>query len=241
MTNTRKILWILFTAALALNVLTWLSVRTTQARWINVPPVPSASGASGFAVGDMQFAYRIISIMLQNMGDSGGRTTSLKDYDYEALQGWFFLADQLDPHSGFMPFLASLYFGSVPDPEKLESVIEYLRVIGSRPEGQNWRWLAHAVFLARFHMKDLDKAYELAEELAAIDNENMPVWTRQTPVFVLTARGDKEMAYDLMLEILKSSADNVHPNEVNEMRLFICTRLLDLVQAQKDPLCENLP
>ncbi|MBK7361245.1 MAG: hypothetical protein IPJ01_02730 [Micavibrio sp.] len=47
-----------FALVIALQVLAWLQVRTEQARWLNVPQVPSENGAAAFALGDRQFAYR---------------------------------------------------------------------------------------------------------------------------------------------------------------------------------------
>lgn len=238
---SRKYISATFTIVLALNVMIWLSVRDVRAKWLNVPPVPSLSGAASFGIGDQQFAYRVIGIMLQNLGDTGGNSTPLKNYNYDDLARWFFLADKLDPQSNFIPFLAAYYFGAVQDPEKLSPLIEYLRVVGNRPEGQKWRWLAQAVNMEMHGVKDLDKAYELARELADLSTPDMPEWTRQMPVFVLKARGDNEAAYDVMLEILKSSASKLDPAEVNYMRDYMCNTLLPPEKAKDNPLCQNIP
>ena len=90
-----KILELLLVVAVLLNILTWFHGRFTSAKWLNVPSVPSHNASSVFALGDQQFSYRVIGNMLQNLGDTGGRSTALRDYDYERLSGWFFLADKL--------------------------------------------------------------------------------------------------------------------------------------------------
>jgi len=236
-----KILKAVLAFVLAVNILTWFYAREAQGRWLNVPPVPGKLGVVSFSLGDKQFAYRSLGIVLQNLGDTGGRTTSLKDYDYDRLTQWFFLMDDLDPISDFVPFLASYYFGGVQDPKKFRPVLDYLAEIGTRPEGQKWRWLAQGVYLARYRMNDLDKALELAYKLARVENDDMPGWARQMPGFVLTAKGEKEAAYALMVETLKSSADKLDPTEVNYMREYICTRILDENEARGHPLCQNIP
>ncbi|GJL84519.1 MAG: hypothetical protein DHS20C02_02940 [Micavibrio sp.] len=239
--HREKILKFLLSIAVLANVLTWVYARDVQARWTNVPPVPNELGAAGFALGDKQFAYRALGLMLQNMGDTGGRSTALQDYNYEELTKWLFLMDQLDSESNYVPYLASYYFGSVQKPEMLRPMMDYFVAVGNTPYGEKWRWLAQGVYLARFRMNDLDKALEMAHVLAKIDNDQMPVWARQMPGFVLTAQGEKEAAYAIMVETLKSSADKLHPNEVNAMRAYICIRILDIEEARTHPLCQDIP
>lgn len=229
----------LLAVAVVLNILLWASVRDTRSEWANVPPVPGVTGAASFALGDTQLAYRGIGIMLQNLGDEGGRATPLKAYNYDELAKWFYIEDQLDPHSAYIPSLAAYYFSAVEDPDKLHPVLDYLATVGSRPEGQNWRWLAQAVHIARFVMGDLDKALILARRLAAVDNPDMPPWTRQMPAFILEAKGDKDDALSIMIEILRSDAEKLDPTEINYMRDYICNRILDEKAALAHPLCQD--
>ena len=230
-----------FTIAIVLiaNIYLWFSVRTVQGEWMNVPPPPSLILSSANGLGDTSFSYRINGLMLQNMGDTGGQTTSLKDYNYENLSKWFYLQDHLDNKSDFTPYLAAFYFGGVQEPEKYRPVIDYLEDIGASTYAEKWRWLAQAVYFARFRLNDYDRALELADKLATLPKEGMPGWARQMPAFVVAQSGDKEAAYILLLEILRSSADKLHPNEVNSMVLYICTRLLTSEKAKQDPLCQK--
>ncbi len=239
--NTEQILAALFTLVILINVLTWFYARDIKGYWINVPPVPGEIGAVSFALGDKQFAYRGLGIMLQNLGDTGGNSTALKDYDFNELTKWFFLMDRLDPKSDYMPFLAAYYFGGSQEPEKIRPMLDYLIQAGGKPEGQKWRWLAQGVYLARYRLNDLDKALEMAHILAKIDNDDMPGWARQMPGMVLTAKGEKEAAYAIMVETLKSSADKLHPAEVNFMRAYICEQVLDADEASAHPLCQDIP
>ncbi len=225
---------------LVINILFWFSVRFTQASWNNVPPAPEENYAAFSGLGDTSFAYRLNGLMVQNLGDTGGRFTSLKDYDFDRLSIWFDLQDVLDERSDFMPYLAAYYFGSVQEAEKFRPLLPYLEKVGVRPYGEKWRWLAQGVFLARFRINDLDRALELANLLSESEDKDVPSWARQMPAFIMSAQGEKEAAYGLMLEILKSSADRLHPSEVYSMRLFMCERLLKQEEASNNPLCEGL-
>lgn len=237
----RHKLWFILIVAVMLNLASWLSVRKISTKWLNVPEVPALNTAIGFGLGDAQLAYRQIGIMIQNLGDTGGRSTPLKAYNYDRLGQWFFLVDKLDPKSHFMPFIAAYYFANVDDSQKLSNVVDYLAVVGQRPGQERWRWLAQAVYIARWQMKDLDKALALSKILASLNEPDLPLWTKQMPAFVLNAKGNKEEAAAVMMEILKSSVDKIHPNEVNHTKDYICTRILTEKEAEKTSLCQNIP
>ncbi len=225
---------------LCLNIMAWFWARDMQVSWGNVPPAPKQEYASSIGLGDKSFAYRINSLMVQNLGDTGGRVTSLEDYDYERLVEWFYLQDSLDEKSSFIPYLASHLFGAVQQPEKYRPIIGYLKQAGERDYQENWRWLVQAIYYARFRLNDIDLALELAYKLADNENKNRPAWTSQMPAFVLTQKGEKEAAYSLMLEMLKSSADKLHPNEVYNTKIFMCTRLISKEDAMLNPLCDGI-
>ena len=235
----RLALYGLFALVLALQVFVWIQVRDDRARWLNVPPVPSSFGATAFALGDTQFAYRIIGITLQNFGDSGGRVTAFHEYDYERLAAWLRLASRLDPISNYAPGLAAYYFSAVDDPKRIDFLAEYLHDVGLSTEGEKWRFLAQAIYLKRFKVGDMDTAYEWSLELAMMDKPNMPAWTKQMPAFIKNAEGDKQAAYDILVEIIKSGKNKMSKEEINAMTGYICERILVESEAKKDPLCQG--
>lgn len=236
-------LWLCFALIFSLNLVLWQFTRPRQEVWINVPPVPTEQSVALSSLGDLQFAYRSLSVMLQNLGDEGGRMTPLRDYNFPDLGRWFFLMDRLDSRSNYIPYIAAYYYGAVNGDEvaeKLRPVVDYLHAVGSSDEGEKWRWLAHAVYLARFKMHDLDYALSMARELSAMGFrrlDDMPPWTRQMPAFVLNAKGDKQAALALMMGLLSSVGDKVHPAEVNHTRGYICEQILTPEEAAKFPLC----
>lgn len=226
-----------FLAALLAQVMVWMHLRPQQAEWANVPPAPSERAATMSMLGDPQLAYRAIGIMLQNLGDSGGRTTALKDYNYTRLGRWFIVQEELDPVSNYTPLLAAFYFGATEDVDDLGPVIDYLARVGESSHSSKWRWLAQAIYLSRFKQNDLDKALKLSYRLAALYRPGMPAWVVQMPTFILAQKGDQEAAYDLAIQILQGDTSNMHPNEINFMREYICTRILNEQQAAINPLC----
>lgn len=233
--------YLCFALAVAANIAFWTGSHQKRSIWRNVPPVPSVDGAAAMGLGDPQFAYRAQGLMLQNLGDTGGRETALKDYDYAALEKWFGLADALDPRSNYVPMLASWYFGATTVPEQMEHVINYLEKIGQRPDGEKWRWLAYSVYLAWHGMGDMNRALELAELLARNTAPDAPEWTRNMPALVLNARGDKAAAYAILTGILSSDARKLDRAEINNIRIYICNQILDSRMRETDPLCQGVP
>lgn len=232
-------LWLALLLLLGAQILAWSDVRNVRAHWANVPPVPNRAGFTAFSLGDPQFAYRIAGLMLQNLGNTGGRTEKFEAYDYDRLGQWFQLSRNLDDESNFVPFLAAYYFSAVEGVDRLKPLVNYLEFAGQDKGIRKWQWLAQATYLSRYKIKDMNEAYRLANMLAALPDPSLPYWAKQMPAFVLMDSGDKKAAYDIMVEILKSSRDTMPVEEVNFMLSYICTRILDAEGAKTDPLCEG--
>ncbi len=235
-----SVLYIIFFLVLTAQIAMSFALHPVKTFFETVPPVPTPRAASIHFLGDRELAYRSFGTMIQNFGDTGGNHTALKNYNFERLSRWFFLEHELNPKSDYIPFLAAYYFGGSQDTSKLSPVIDYLEIAGNSAEGEKWRWLGQAVYLARFRMNDYDRALGLAYKLSDLYGPGLPGWVKQMPAFVQLQMGEKEAAHAFMLEILKESAENMHPNEVSFMVDYICTRLLDAQKSKTDPLCQDM-
>ena len=191
-------------------------------------------------LGDTQYSYRLTAVMLQNLGDGGGRTTNFALYDYSNLIEWFHLEDLLDKRSNFIPLLAAFYYGNTKSKDDLRKIVEYLEVVGLRTGQERWRWLAQAVFIARYKIVDLDLSLDLANKLATHPEQGRPAWTYQMPAFVMNAKGEEEAAFELLINLIKDRGEQLHPNEVNFTYHYICRELLDRNDPIRDELCKNV-
>lgn len=232
MPRDRIITYIIFLMFLVGNIAFWMYSKNLKVSWLNIPPAPTKAEANLSFLGDDEMAYRSYAVMLQNIGSLNGDIKSLKEYDYKRLQEWLFLEYALNSHSDNVPMLAAYYFGAVEDPEKLGYILDYLKIVGENPEGEKWRWLGHAVFLAKHKLNDNDKALELAYILADNKSPDLADWARQMPVFVLHDKGDSDLAYEIMLNLLITNADKLDPAEMFYMKDYICNTL---VPSQKKP------
>lgn len=206
--------------AVAACVALWHTTYPLKSKWEGLPPPTSKIEAVLYGYGDYQLAYRNIGMMLQNTGDVGGNVTNLKDYDYKAIQAWLWTTYDLDPKANYVPSLAAFYFGAVNEKQRVSYLIDYLAKVGQDPGLERWRWLAHAVYLARFEMKDYDRALTLANELAALPDPDMPIWTKQMPAFVMTKVGKKQAARDLLMTIMATDK-TIDPAEINQTCWYI--------------------
>lgn len=228
-----------FVLSLVSNIALMRHIRLEQPAWTNVPPPPSATAISLAFLGDRELAFRSSALTLQNFGNMTGQIQALKDYNYTNLGKWFWMEDALNKKSDYVPFLAAYYFGGTQNPHQLYPVIDYLRVVGKYPGGEKWRWLGQAVFLARHKLEDQKLALELAEELATTYHAGMPAWPLQMKAIIASDMGEKEMAYDMMVEMLRTESARMHPNEVNFMLDYICNKILSPVQKGRDALCQG--
>jgi hypothetical protein len=241
--SRNNILYVFFLLMLVCNVMLWVYSHRQYARWANVPPVPDKSGIVSFALGDRQLAYRSTGLMLQNLGNTGADNEPFQNYDYGRIGKWLELGDRLDSRSDHLPFLAAFYFGATQNPAQLPPIVDFLAKAGRRDDGagEKWRWLAQAVYLARWREHDMGLALQLAQELAEKWHPGRPLWIKQMPAFVMTAAGDKKTAYGLMLRILKEEQGKVQQAELNNTMIFICQRILDKEEAVNNELCKTLP
>ncbi len=238
--RARLKIYAVFLVVLILNVAYWWATHRLYPKWINVPNAPTENGLLLSFLGDRSFAYRSWALGLQNFGNIGFETQPLKNYNYAELNRWFFLLDKMDPYSDSVPMLVAFYFSATQNPkEHIPYLISYLEEVGARPEGQKWRWLVQAVYLARHKLEDKQEALRISYKLKDMYQPGMPAWVLNMPAFISLDMGDKQVAYDLFVEILKSSAQDLHPNEVNWMVENICTKILTPAEARVNPLCQK--
>lgn len=211
-------------AGLAGQLLFWSQAHSIRIPWSGVSLAPAPAAARITGLGDAQFYYRAAGLGLQNMGDWAGELTPLVAYDYGRLAGWFTLLSQMDPKSQYVPSFAAYYFGQSRNPDQVRQIIGYLQQLAVENPQQHWRWLAYGTYLARYRVKDPVLGLALAKQLAALPAQNMPVWTRQLPAFVLADAGEREAARDILEAILMTTPD-LHPAEQFFIRNYIDTRL----------------
>lgn len=217
-------LFIIISTLFASLVYTWLFLQKVPPSFTILERPPNKSLEKVKFLCDDNMIFRANSVYLQNAGDTFGRVTALRNYNYADVYNWLKLLESFDSYSNYTPALASYYFGVTDIKDDLIYIMNFLEENYYINPTRKWWWLYIALHIANHKLKDSDKALELAKILAATPNHNAPKWAREMPAFILEKRGELEEA----LKVIKDLADNYDDfaqSEINFMNYFIKERL----------------
>ncbi len=199
-----------------------------------VPDVPGRQALHALTFGDDQFYFRILAFNIQNAGDTFGRSTSLRYYDFNKLYMWFNLLDELDPKSNMIPAMATYYFSQTQNTADVRYVVDYLYTHSIRDVGAKWWWLVQSIYLAMHKLNDNDLALKVSKPLV---DKSVPVWAQQMAAVVREKRGEMQDAYNIMQTIKEhAEARDIKDMDLKYMTYFIKERLhrLEKIQDSKD-------
>lgn len=194
-----------------------------------VPDVPGRQALHALTFGDNEFYFRVLTFTLQNAGDTYGRFTALRYYDFNKLYHWFRLLDELDSRSNMIPGLACYYFAQTQNTADVRYIVDYLYAHATRDVEHKWWWLLQSIYLAMHKLNDMDLALKVAEPL---QNDKVPVWARQMTAVVHEQRGEMEDALHIM-EAIKDNVKTIPEADLNYMTYFVKERLGKLEESKK--------
>lgn len=202
-----------------------------------VPDVPGREALHALTFGDNQFYFRILAFNLQNAGDTFGRSTSLRYYDFNKLYLWFNLLDELDARSNIIPAMATYYFSQTQNTADVRYVVDYLYTHSTRDVGAKWWWLVQAIYLTMHKLDDKDLALKVSSPLV---NKAVPVWAQQMAAVVREKRGEMEDAYNIMQTIKeRADANDIKDMDLKYMNYFIKERLRRLEKIEEEKSKNN--
>lgn len=204
-----------------------------------VPDVPGRQALHAMTFGDDQFYFRILAFNIQNAGDTFGRSTSLRYYDFNKLYMWFNLLDELDTKSNMIPAMATYYFSQTQNTADVRYVVDYLYTHSTRDVGGKWWWLVQSIYLAMHKLNDNDLALKVSAPLV---DKTVPVWAQQMAAVVREKRGEMEDAYNIMQTIKEhAESKDIKDMDLKYMTYFIKERLhrLEKIQDSKDKKNNN--
>lgn len=217
----RNFLFILF--FFTLNVLFFIEIKHIKPKLNIVPPVIGEKHVDALALGDKQFYFRVLGLKIQNAGDSFGRFSALKEYDYERLERWFLLLDKIDNESNFIPTLAGYYFSQTQNIPDVIHIINYLRSHSKYNLQKKWWWLIQSAFLAESKLKNYDLALEISYEIKNLPPD-APPWAKYFSSIILAKIGDNDKAAEMM-SVLIHNHDDINEQEWNFIKFFFKDRL----------------
>lgn len=222
-----------FLAALVLlQVGYWYKTKDITPEMGIVPDVPGREALHALTFGDDQFYFRILAFNLQNAGDTFGRSTSLRYYDFNKLYLWFNLLDELDAKSNMIPAMATYYFSQTQNTADVRYVVDYLYTHSMRDVGVKWWWLVQSIYLAMHKLEDKDLALKVSAPLV---HKDVPVWAQQMAAVVREKRGEMEDAYNIMQTIKEhAESKDIKEMDLKYMTYFIKERLHRMEKIEEE-------
>jgi tetratricopeptide (TPR) repeat protein len=227
----------------------WRGTKSIKPEMEIIPQVPSKEMIKIMALGDEELIFRFYSYKLQFVGDTFGRITPLKNYDYSKLYKWWDLLDQINPKSNILAYMVAYYFSATQTPEKqVPYVIKFLEEHADQNPEDKWWWYSQAIYNAKFKIDDTEAALRIARKLASLPSDlDIPIWTRQLEAFIYEDKGQFEKACDIVVNVVRDfGEDKLSQGEMNFIYNFITERLAALNEADEksgivvSPECREL-
>jgi hypothetical protein len=174
---------------------------------------PTAAERQALSFGDAQFLYRAWGLDLQNAGDTGGRATPMRRYNYDYVMGWLDALQTLDARSQFHTFLAAHYFSQTPNAGDVRRMVAFIVQDAAANPTSKWQWFVHAAVMAQRQLEDLPLALRIAEQMAAYDLPDVPPWARMFPAVILEKMSRKAEARALVEHVLSREQNTLSPQE----------------------------
>ena len=217
----------IFIVLLVVQIVFWSKYVSIKAELEVVSTPPNEKTMEAFSFGDKEYYFRLKSFQVQNMGDTFGRFTSLKKYDYKKLYAWFIELEKLNYNSNYLPSLMAYYFSQTPIVEDKSYVVDFLTQHALKQPEKKWWWLYQASYIANYEVKNKDLAVELALKLKEVAPQSAPLWAKQTAGMFLAQKGNGCEAVRVISEIMNELENNTvksieeKEKEVNYMRFFL--------------------
>jgi hypothetical protein len=236
--NKTRIIFCCFMLFLVLQILFWIKTENIKPDLGIVPEVPTISTIKAFSFGDEEFYFRFKGLRLQNAGDTFGRFSPLKNYNYKKLATWFKLLDELDSKSNYIPSLAAYYYSMTQNKKDIIYIIEYLEQHADRDPQKKWWWYYQAMSLANNLYGNKDLAIRLAQKLKDNSPYDAPLWTKQMIALLLANEGKNCEAIRIIYSIIddyNKSDRKISDEEINFMKYFINKKIKELKEQNFNP------
>lgn len=181
---------------------------------IALPEAPQQYVLEGWALGEPAALAKALMLWLQAFDHQPGLSIPFKELDYDRVAAWLDRIVRLDPRSHYALLSASRVYSEVDDDDRRRTMLRFVREKFLEAPDERWPWMAHAVYVAKHRLRDLDLALQLASDLRTHTSaERVPSWARQMELFVLEEMGDVESAKFLLGAFIVNGVVT-DPNEI---------------------------
>jgi len=198
--------------------------QAVTARPEQIPPPPAIGIVQGLSLGEDVAVAKLIMLWLQNFDNQPGISIPFAQLDYHKVVAWLTLILALDPKAQYPLLAGSRVYAEVPDEDKQRQILAFVEREFRRDPNVRWPWMAHAVYIAKHRIEDIDLALRYARTLSRLaTGSEVPSWARQMVIFVLEDMGELDSA-KILLGGLLNSGQVTDPHE----HWFLSQRLAEL-------------
>jgi hypothetical protein len=189
-----------------------------------MPVPPSERSVKLLSLNAPLVASKITMLWLQAFDNQANISIPFARLDYDLLIAWLELCLRLDPLSQYPLLAASRLYTLIDDEVKVRKMNQFTYDKFLEDPVRRWPWIAHAIYVAKHRLEDLDTALEYARALRLNTVEGQaPYWARHMEVYITEDLGDIEATKILIGGLLESGA----VTDENEIR-FLRNRLEEI-------------
>ncbi len=173
----------------------------------SLPPPLSVQAYRLISLDDPLAMAKYLNIWLQSFDDQPGISLSYQQLDYFRIIKWLNTILALDPDGQYPLLVAAHIYGSIHNAAKQRQMMDYIYQKFQQHPQKYWRWLAHAVIVAKHELKDEPLALRYADALARqsrLPGTSIPYWARDLKIITLEDMGELQAAKILVGGLLES-------------------------------------
>lgn len=195
----------LLAAGLALQLGLHATQPAPQVKAPDLLPAPSATLLRLASLGEPIALAKILMLQLQAFDYQSGSKIPYKDLDYDRVEAWLARILDLDPRGQYPLLAAARLYAEVPREAKQRSMMDFVYRQYLLDPNRRWPWLAHAAFLAKHRLKDMNLALKYAAALQKYTTaRDVPAWVSTMEIFMREDMNELETARIMIGGLLAS-------------------------------------
>jgi hypothetical protein len=219
----------LLAVGLALQIGLHAITPERQAKAQDLTQPPAASLLRLASLGEPIALAKILMLQLQAFDYQSGTKMPYKELDYVRVEAWLARILELDPGGQYPLLAASRLYAEVPDEARQRSMLDFVYHQYLLDPNRRWPWLAHATFLAKHRLQDMELALKYAAALQKYTTaRDVPAWATTMEIFIREDMNELETAR-VMIGGLLASGRITDRGELN----FLDGRLREIEERLK--------
>ena len=206
-------------ASLVIQVCWSYAQPRTAATAETLPDAPDTRLLRLYGLGEPDVLAKILMLWLQAFDNQPGVSIPFARLDYARVVNWLDALLDLDNRFQYPLLSASRVYTETPDDAGKRQMLEFVHRRFRDDPKRRWPWMAHAVYVAKHRIKDLQLALKYANALRLnVGSGAAPSWVTQMEIFVLEDLGEIESARIIIGGLLASGKLAGNDNELRFLK-----------------------